>query len=89
MDYYYLRKENKMKKSIILILALAALVLLWYFFAPIKWTFGFRKPKNYNECLEVGGKIGIKQFPGQAGIDSKICDYNGTTFAPTSSIKLD
>ncbi len=45
-----------MKKSIIILPVLVVLIC-WYFFAPIRWTFGLRTPNSYKECVEMGGKI--------------------------------
>lgn len=46
-----------MKKSIIIILAILVLLICWYFFVPIKWTFGLRPPKNLEECIKIGGSV--------------------------------
>lgn len=44
-------------KKIIIGLVIITAIVLWYFFAPIGWTFGTRMPKNYNECVNAGGAI--------------------------------
>ena len=77
-----------MNKKIIIILTALVVLICWYFFAPIRWTFGLRQPRNYNECLEVGGKNEVVLFPGQAGIDSKVCSYKGLKYLPNSTIEL-
>jgi len=47
---------SKMKKlTIISIILLAA--ILYYFFAPTRWTLGLRAPKNYQECVDAGGMV--------------------------------
>jgi hypothetical protein len=43
-----------MKRTLIVSLLFVAMFLVWYFKAPIKWTFGLRFPKNWEECSMVG-----------------------------------
>lgn len=66
-----------MKKPIIIVGVIVILVVLWYFFAPIKWTFGFRSPKNFAECIKAGGNV---TNDGQQ--KSAVCYYKNLIFDP-------
>jgi hypothetical protein len=65
-----------MNKIIIGILVLV-LIMVYYFFAPIKWTFGLRSPKNYKECIAVGGKQLQYQSTG-----APYCIHKGLEYDP-------
>lgn len=61
-----------MHKKIITILIVLVVILAWYFFAPIKWTFNLRPPRDWGECKEVGGRIDNLKY--------NICEYKGKQF---------
>ena len=44
-----------------IIFVVLVILICWYFFAPIKWTFGLREPKNYQECVSATGNETFKQ----------------------------
>lgn len=60
-----------MKKILILILVILVFVL----FAIKMGPFGFKNPKNYTECVDVGGKTNENEIRGQDN-----CRYNGKNF---------
>jgi hypothetical protein len=67
-------------KKIIIAIAGFILIVLWYFFAPIKWTFGLRLPKNYQECVNAGGGDSFKQGD-SFGSGKWVCFYKDKSFS--------
>lgn len=41
-----------MKKIIGALFVILVIILVWYFFGPV----GFQHPKNYQECVQAGGR---------------------------------
>lgn len=67
-----------------MITTFVVILVCWYFFAPIQWTFGLRAPKNYQECLDVGGKLflfGKGEFQ-IAELQPRACYYKDQQFDP-------
>ncbi len=71
-----------MKKRLVILIIIILLLVVWYFFAPIKWTFGLRTPKNFNECQELGGELAPVQrdYILSQGIGLPTCIYKGQKY---------
>jgi hypothetical protein len=63
------------KKSLIIVVGIIAAAVCWYFFAPLGWPLTYKMPKNYEECIQAGGKTNNLVLHVE-----DICEYRGVKF---------